>query len=299
MRPTPFRALILLLPVLAFVAAAQEPSPPDASRLLSCAIDGHAPDAPGRADEGGYLFEFQSLRGTTDDDRACTVYRLRNTPGKAPTPFRWTLGDEVIVDKARLARCDDGREGCPWLAFAKYFPGEIDANLSSISYGLNADAYRRQAETFMTSVSVRDAEVAEAQELLASSVGTELAGTFSDEAGRAYDLHLLVKSRFEPDPDGNRLLIYEVDDLSGSGALGSGAIRVAWGALDEVDAVRSVLDGSGDASLGAVDRGANHLYVTIRASAFVLDESFAFHAYARGDDEPLATVAMPAFVPAP
>ncbi len=42
------------------------------------------------------------------------------------------------MDKARLARCDDGRDGCPWLAFAKYFPGGIDANLSSISYGLNA-----------------------------------------------------------------------------------------------------------------------------------------------------------------
>lgn len=307
MRPFPSRLpILLLLLLLAFVAAAQDAPPAEDARLLNCNVDAHVPDRPGSAEEGGYAFEFQSLRGGTDDDRACTVYRLRNTPGKPPTPLRWVMGDETIVDKVRLARCREGEEGCPWLAFARYFPGAIDANLSTISYGLNADAYDRQADTFMTSVSVRDADVAEADAVLASSVGTELAGTFVDAAGEPFDLHLLVKSRFETDPDGGRRLIYEIDDLGGSGALGSGAIRVAWEALTGVPALRAALDGDGAASAGtpsaphasvAIDRGPDHLHLAIDAADFVLDDAFVLEVYAGDADEPLASVPMPAYVP--
>lgn len=306
MRPSPYRLPILLLLLLAFAAAAQDAPPADEARLLNCNVDAHVPARPGRAEEGGYAFEFQSLRGGTDDERACTVYRLRNTPGKPPTPLRWTMGDETIVDKVRLARCREGVEGCPWLAFARYFPGAIDANLSTISYGLNADAYDRQADTFMTSVSVRDADVAEADAVLASSVGTELAGTFVDADGDRFELHLLVKSRFETDPTGDRRLIYEIDDLGGSGALGSGAIRVAWGALAGVPELRAALDGGdgvaaatpSDANASvAIDRGPDHLRLAIDAADFVLDEGFVLEVYAVDADEPLASVPMPAYVP--
>jgi hypothetical protein len=303
MRPFPYRLPILLLLLFAFVADAQDAPPADDARLLNCNVDAHVPDRPGQADQGGYAFEFQSLRGGTDDDRACTVYRVRNTPGKPPTPLRWTIGDEAIVDKVRLARCREGEDGCPWLAFARYFPGAIDANLSTISYGLNADAYERQADTFMTSVSVRDADVAEADAVLASSVGTELAGTFLDAAGDRYELHLLVKSRFETGEDGGRRLIYEIDDLSGSGALGSGALRIAWDALAGVPELRAAL-GDGDASVTrpaaaavAIDRGPDHLYLAIDAADFVLDEAFVLEVYAAAGDEPLASVPMPAYVP--
>lgn len=309
MRPFPFRLPILLLLLLAFVAAAQEAPSAEDARLLNCNVDAHVPDQPGRAEEGGYAFEFQSLRGGTDDDRACTVYRLRNTPGKPPTPLRWTMGDATIVDKVRLARCRDGEEGCPWLAFARYFPGAIDANLSTISYGLNADAYDRQADTFMTSVSVRDADVAEADAVLASSVGTELAGTFVDADGRAYELHLLVKSRFETGPGGGRRLIYEIDDLAATGALGSGAVHVAWGALSDVPELRAALAGGDGAEVAygaaagaasvAIDRGPDHLYLAIDAADFVLDETLVLEVYAADPDVPLASVPMPAYVPRP
>lgn len=306
MRPHWLRLPILLLLLLAFVAAAQDAPPAQDARLLNCNVDAHVPDRPGRAEEGGYAFEFQSLRGGTDDDRACTVYRLRNTPGKPPTPLRWTMGDETIVDKVRLARCREEQEGCPWLAFARYFPGAIDANLSTISYGLNADAYDRQADTFMTSVSVRDADVAEADAVLASSVGTELAGTFLDADGERYELHLLVKSRFETGEAGGRRLIYEIDDLGGSGALGSGAIRIAWEALAAVPELRAALDGEGAASTAtpaapagsvAIDRGPDHLHLAIDAADFVLDEGFVLEVHAEGADAPLASVPMPAYVP--
>ena len=46
----------------------------------------------------------------------------------APTPVRWTLGDVVVVDKARLPRCGDA--DCAWLDFVRYFPGAVDLNLS-------------------------------------------------------------------------------------------------------------------------------------------------------------------------
>lgn len=300
MRSCRRRLPILLLPLvlaLAHAVAQDAPPDPDADRVLNCLVDARLPEAPAPAEDGGYRFEVQTLRGTTDDDRSCTVYRLRNTPGKPPTPFRWTLGEETLVDKARLSRCDEGAGSCPWLAFARYFPGGVDPNLSVVSYGLNADAYHQQTDTFMTSVSVRESDVAEADGILASSVGTELAGLFPTADGDVIALHLIVKSRFEPDPDGGRRLLYEIDDLSGDGMLGSGAVRVEWDALDAIDGVAALLDGAADPSLGRVDGADDHLYVVLRAKEFVLDERFLLRVFAAGDDEPLATVEMPAYVP--
>lgn len=297
---TPHRlpALLLTLILALFVmSASAQDAPPDASdRVLRCTVDGHVPEAPSPAEQGGYSFEYQSLRGRTDDDRSCTVYRLRNTPGKPPTPFRWLLGSETLVDKARLDRCSEGAEACPWLAFARYFPGPVDANLSTLSYGLNADAYHAQAETYMTSVSLPDRAVAEAEGVVASSVGTELAGTFLDENGRAYELHLLVKSRFEPTDGSGYLLVYELDDLASSGLFATQALDVVWDALERIAPVASAL-ATGDAA--AVDRGPDHRYVSVPAADFALNETFELRIRATSGGPPLATVEMPAYAPRP
>jgi hypothetical protein len=270
----------------------------DGDRLLNCHIRGHVPEEPGLAEQGGYGFAFQSLRGATEDDRSCTVYRLRNTPGRPPTPFRWTHGDAVVVDKARLPRCDGGT--CGWLTFVRYFPGEIDTGLSVLSYGLNADAYRDTAETFVGAPGLRDDEAAEAAGVRASSVGTELIGTFATSAGDAASAHLIVKSRFEPAPAGGTRLVYEIEDLARTGALGAGAVRVAWGALDAVG-VEAAWPATASAvpapSPGVtVERTANALSVAVAATSFALDESFVVRVFVRGDQEPVLAVPMPAFV---
>lgn len=298
-------ALCLLLPLLLSGFSAAQDS--DSVKLLNCTIAGGIPEVPAQAAQGGYLLEYQSLRGTTEDARACTVYRLRNAPGKPPTPLRWTLGEEVVVDKVRLARCD-GEAACPWMTVVKYFAGEIDTNLSTLSYGLNADAYHEQVSTFMATFGVRGSEVAEAQALLASSVGTEIEGVFATRAGESVALHLIVKSRFEPDPGGGVTLIYEVDDLLGGGALGSGELRLVWDALAAVPAVAALLDEAARAPSGAepleltsgggtLSRSSDALRIAVPAGRFVLDETFTLAVYARDDEEPLATVAMPAYMP--
>jgi hypothetical protein len=299
---SPFLMLcLLLLPAASTPNVTAQGAPgADPDRLLNCLIDGHVPEQPGIAQQGGYHVEFQSLRGVTADDRACTVYRLRNAPDKPPTPLRWTLGDETVVDKLRLPRCG-GPEDCGWLSFAKYFPGGIDTNLSLLSYGLNADAYQETAETFMHTVGLPDSDVAEAEGVLASSVGTEIQGTFvgGDDAPRP--LHLIVKSRFQEAPAGGSLLVYEIDDLAGSGALTSGALRIEWGALEALSVAIVVEDGEatdGDPVAGAeVARSADRLEVVVPADAFVLDETFVLRVFAAGDAEPLLVVDMPAYVP--
>jgi hypothetical protein len=126
---------VTILLVLLLGAAAADGDAAGPTRLLNCLIDGHVPERPGIADQGGYRFEYQSLRGVTDDDRACA-----------------------------------------WATFVRYFPGTVDTNLSLLSYGLNADAYHQTAETFMTTVGLRDEAAAGA---VASSVGTEIAGSFA------------------------------------------------------------------------------------------------------------------------
>ncbi len=305
MRKTGSNTTILLVVLTAAVlmpsvATAQVGGDGPGTRLLNCTIDGHVPDEPAQAQQGGYDFAYQSLRGSTDDDRACTVYRLQNAPDQPPTPFRWTLGDTTVVEKVHLPRCG-GATPCDWLAFAKYFPGDIDTNLSVLSYGLNADAYQETAETYMNSVDLTDAQVAEASGVAASSVGTEIRGTFATSEGGPVPLHLLVKSRFEPDPTGGTLLLYEIDDLAASGALGRGDIRVVWDALGVAPApsgdeapldVVSTLGGA-----ATVSRSPDAVRVAVTAHDFVLDETFTLAVFARGDEEPVVVVEMPAYMP--
>lgn len=292
---------LMLLLLLTGVARAQSEGTGEPVRLLNCRIEGHVPESPGVAQQGGYGFEYQSLRGVTEDDRACTVYRLKNTPDKPPTPFRWTLGDEVVVDKVRLPRCGGGADECPWLSFAKYFPGAIDTNLSVLSYGLNADAYHEQTDTYMNTVGLTDSEVAEARDIGASSVGTEIEGKFLNADDEPLPLHLIVKSRFEPDPAGATMLVYEIEDLAGGGALLSDDVRIEWDALSVVPEVVALLvEGAQEADATAdatASTGPNRLEVRVPARAFVLDDSFEFRIFAAGEPEPLVVVDMPAYVP--
>jgi len=142
-------------------------------------------------------------------------------------------------------------------------------------------------------------------------VGIELAGVFVDEAGTAYELHLLVKSRFEAAEQGGYHLIYELDDLSDSGLFASDALRVEWDALDEIPEVAAALagDASGDAAADAsadvaagvpasIDRGPDHLHLTVRADDFALDDRFLLRVVPTTGGAPLATVEMPAYAPA-
>jgi hypothetical protein len=282
-----------ILVVLLLGAAAADGDATGPTRLLDCLIEGHVPERPGFAEQGGYRFEYQSLRGVTGDDRACTVHRLRNAAGAAPTPVRWTLGALVVVDKTRLPRC--GGDDCAWTTFVRYFPGTVDTNLSLLSYGLNADAYRETAETFMTTVGLRDDEAARVAAAVASSVGTEIAGRFATADGTTVALHLIAKSRFAPGPAGEALLVYEVVDLSGGGAWASGDVRVEWDALDALGVASAPAPG-GSPPGTAVTRAADALEVVVPARAFVLDERFSLRVFARGDDEPLVVVSMPAYV---
>ncbi len=292
--------VLFIVAVLAPVAVAQVGGDDPGSRLLNCTIDGHVPEEPARAQQGGYDFAYQSLRGVSDDGRACTVYRLLNAPDQPPTPFRWKLGDVTVVDKVHLPRCG-GASPCAWLAFAKYFPGEIDTNLSVLSYGLNADAYEETAETYMNRVALTDAEIAHEAGIVASSVGTELQGTFTTRDGRAVALHLIVKSRFEPDPTGRTRLVYEIDDLDGRGLWGAGDVRVVWDALGTAP-----LSGGPNAPLGVpttlgptttVTRSADGVHASVLVDDFVLDESFTFEVFAGDDEEPVVVVEMPAYLP--
>lgn len=298
--------IAIVLAVGLGLAAAQEAQAGDgAGRVQNCLVDAPLPQEPATAEQGGFQFEYQSFRGDTEDGRVCTVYRLRNAPDKPPTPFRWVLGNEPIVDKARLGRCGAGSEGCPWVAFVKYFAGEIDTNLSTLSYGLNADAFHEQATTYLSHASVADPTTAQAAGVDASSVGTEIVGTFEAESGAPLDVHLLVKSRFEPNPEGGVFLIYEIDDLAGTGALSEGPLRVAWDALEAIDPVARLLERAQSTAsrevtidgVGTLTRTADALAISIPADDFALDEDFGFRVLVGDDPEPVVSVQMGAYVP--
>lgn len=64
----------------------------------------------GTANQGGYIFNYQSSRGNE-----CRVYRLRNTPGKLLTPTRWNDSQELFLD-VNLPEC---KKDCPWTEAVK------------------------------------------------------------------------------------------------------------------------------------------------------------------------------------
>lgn len=297
------------------VLAVGPPAASDEAKVLNCTVDELLPPEPAAADEGGYRFEFQSIRGVTADDRVCTLYRVRNTAGHAPTPLRWMQGEELLMEKTRLARCRADADVCPWISVAKYFQGHVDTNLSVIRYGLNADAYDRQAETFLGSIVLDDAQANQ-------SVGTEVEGMFATAAGEVVPVHLIVKSRIEPGADGRQTAVLEVTDLGGRGDLANGTLSVTWDALtasgQAAAALRSAAaedlmgialgsrqpDGASPASgpsdpSTTVERSDATLEVAFPVEAYELRREFLLSIRYRDAPEPLITVEMPALLPSP
>lgn len=305
------KRLVLSLTLSCSVACgafAQEPPPAEETQLLNCRINEHLPPEPALAAEGGYGFQYQSIEGVTEDARACTLYRLRNTPDKPPTPVRWTLGEEILMDKTRLARCPADVVTCPWVNVAKYFEGSVATNLSQISYGLNADAYAQQVETFMSNPS--PGSLAEAQ-----SIGTEIQGVFASAAGEPVDVHLIVKSRVELDAGGRQVAVLEITDLGGEDALASGLLRIAWTALEGVAEAAAVLREASPGDLagivfgeeaegqldgapeGFISRRPGTFEVAFPMQAYMLQRNFQLTVFYRDETEPLISVEMPAFIP--
>lgn len=282
------------------------------AQILNCLVDEHLPPEPAVTEEGGYRFEYQSIRGVTADARVCTLYRVRNTADHPPTPLRWTQGDELLMDKTRLARCPADAAACPWVSVAKYFEGHVDTNLSFIAYGLNADAYGAQVETFLGTVALDEARATR-------SVGTEVQGVFASADGEAVALHLIVKSRVEARQADGRTAVLEVTDLGGRGDLASGRLRVAWDALavsgQAAAAMRaaSAWERAGieagerraedappppsAADAGRVQREGDTVEVVFPLASYELRRDLLLHVRFGDEPEPLVTVEMPAFLP--
>lgn len=306
-------ALLLLLPptIVQGQGADDATSPDDV--VLQCRIVDRLPAAEAEVDQGGFAFTYQSVAGSLEDGRSCTVYRLRNLPGRPPTPVRWRAGDEVLVDAARLARCADA-VACDWLEVARYFEGEVEAGETQLSFGLNADSFHHQDRGL---VAVTEPSLGAAQ----ASVGSEVLArlTLADESTLV--LHVVVKSRFVRGPDGLEL-VYDVvsDDPT---ALDGSRVRFVWEAfagapqplarlLDRDDGMPFAIpdDGAWEApgSVGASDTdlaGAPRLVHEQGAVAVVVPvERFAYLAdltlYVVDTSDPatpLLSIAMPAFVP--
>jgi len=307
-------ALLLLLPP----SVVQGQGADDATAatddvVLQCRVVDRLPAAEAEVEEGGFAFVYQSVAGSLADGRSCTVYRLRNLPGRPPTPVRWRAGGEVLVDAARLARCADAN-ACDWLEVARYFEGEVEAGETQLSFGLNADSFHHQDRGL---VAVTQPSLGAAQ----ASVGSEVLArlTLADESTLV--LHVVVKSRFVRGPDGLEL-VYDVvsDDPT---ALDGSRVRFVWEAfagapqplarlLDRDDGMPFAIpdDGAWEApgSVGASDTdlaGAPRLVHEQGAVAVVVPvERFAYLAdltlYVVDTSDPatpLLSIAMPAFVP--
>lgn len=225
--------LAVLTSLLACVVLAPASAQPTPDTLMDCRLhdDLVLPEPPDVASEGGYAFEYQALGGRTEDARACTVYRLRNRPAKPPTPVNWRLGDDLLMEHARLARCPEATDACPWVAVARYFEGDIATSLSLLSFGLNYDAFHHQAETLMTHFAPPEPPP---EVIAAHSVGTAIRGVFAADDGREVAVDLLVKSRIET-VDGVRFAVLEITDRTAA------RVAVAWDAFDLVPGAAALL----------------------------------------------------------
>src|SRR5690606_13464218 len=188
------------------------------SKVLGCLVTEEVPSPAATASDGGFTFLYQSLGGVAENGRTCTVYRLKNEAGGPPTPVRWLAGDDILVDLAQLRRCRDAA-GCQWFEVARYFDGEFHDGSTLLTFGLNADSFRRDSNGLI-------ADTAPSLGETAASVGTEVVGvlTLADES--TVELDLVVKSRFERRAR-TLNLIYEVVSRD-SELLSGGRIGLVW-----------------------------------------------------------------------
>lgn len=214
-------ASLLLLAVFHLGAAADPPDPAEVLepvQVLGCLVDRELPSPAASAEDGGFSFSYQSLGGLAEDGRSCTVYRLRNTAGRPPTPVRWLAGGEVLVDFARLARCATDEE-CAWLEIARYFDGDVIGSDTRLSFGLNADSFSVEDDGLV-------ARTAPDVGATNASVGTEVVGRLTLSDGTDVELDLIVKSRFER-RQGVIALIYELT-ASDEALLNGEQIALVW-----------------------------------------------------------------------
>ena len=297
--------LLLLFLLLITPAQAQVRLDKGVEQVLNCFVGDSLPKKPQTAEQGGYRLQYQAFSGVTDDNRVCSVYNVRNTPGKPPTPVKWVRDSEAFIEEMRLARCAEAATACEWVRIAKYFDGSLAQNASNISYGLNADSFHEAVETFSTTLSPDESRGFNA-------VGTEIQGSFATVNGDAVPLHLIIKSVITTKASGERQAIFEITDLASADGANFADLYLRWGALNVsrgASAFLQRLPGSGLRGLslsakpqagvsGRLERIGNRLAIVTPIGDYALRRDFRLLIYHRGTGpEPLVAVPMPAFLP--
>lgn len=306
--------LTLVLPCTALgqggdPATGSSTTPEDA--VLRCRVLDRVPRSEAEVEQGGFAFVYQSVAGELEDGRRCTVYRLRNLPGRPPTPVRWRAGDAVLVDAARLGRCSDAAT-CAWLEIARYFEGDVLVGETRLSFGLNADSFHHTGEGL---VAATEPNVGAAS----TSVGSEIVARLTLADDRDYDLHVLVKSYFVRDRDGLDL-VFDVTSEDPS-ALDGSTVLFVWdafafvprqvsSALDRETGPFSVPPGSGPGAAPAggaeeaiageprVRRAGDTFALVVPVDEFHFLPDLVLRVVEANDARtPLLSIPMPAFVP--
>jgi len=270
---------------------------PIGARTLNCVVDEAMPNPPETAAEGGFSFFYQSLAGTATDGRVCTVHRVRNFADSPPTPVRWRAGDTLLIDMARLARCD-GSSPCEWFAVARYFDGGFDRGPSLLGFGLNADAFEVGTQSLLA---VTDPDLG----ALTASVGTEVAGTVVTADGRALDVSFTVKSRLVRGDGGAMSLIYEV--VTTTPELGPGGeLALVWPVFESVAATAPpddmdapfLVSGLVRSAAGSIVLGPDSYGVELPVQEIAYAPDLTISLVERvNPEEALLVVPMPAFLP--
>ena len=290
----------MLLCIAAQAAATGEiDGTPIGARTLNCVVDEAVPNPPETAAEGGFAFFYQSLAGTATDGRACTVHRVMNLSDSPPTPVRWRAGDELLIDMARLARCNEGSP-CEWFAVARYFDGGFDHGPARLGFGLNADAFEVDTQSLLA---VTNPDLG----ALTASVGTEISGTVVTSDGRSLTVSFTVKSRLVRRDGGSMSLVYEVVTTSPE-LRGGGELALVWEALDLVDAAAAALQADDEAPFltsaqaraggGSIMLGPDSYGVEVDVEEIAYDPDLTIGLVERANpEETLLVVPMPAFLP--
>lgn len=266
-------------------------------QVLNCLVDRALPVQPAVAAEGGFTFEFQALAGTAVDGRSCTVHRLRNSPGGPPTPVRWTAGDDLLVDKARLGRCADEAD-CGWVEVARYFQGGFGLSDSTLGYGLNADQFTSVTDSL---VAVTEPDLG----AVTASVGTEVDAEIQLADGSLVDVAFTVRTRLRREDGGRLTLVYEVETTTPALQQG-GRLALVWDAIAVDGGVAATaadhhapfLGLAPFARDGRVDIGRDTYAIAVPVDALEYDPSSTISVVERErPSEPLLSVPMPAFLP--
>ncbi|HET8986771.1 MAG TPA: hypothetical protein VFN03_13530 [Trueperaceae bacterium] len=270
------------------------------TQVLNCLVDRALPVEPAVAADGGFSFQFQALAGTAVDGRSCTVHRLRNSPGGPPTPVRWLAEGELLVDKARLGRCDDD-DSCEWVEVARYFDGGFELSDSTLGYGINADQFTSVTASL---VAVTGPDLG----AITASVGTEVDGTVQLADESEVEIAFTVRSRLRREDGGRLTLVYELQTTT-SALQPGGQLALVWDAIipSGEGGEGGVTDGSDSPFLGLATRFARDGRVALGPDTYALElpvDALTYDPQARlsvversRPDYVLLSVPMPAFLP--